>query len=49
MRIVGTFNKYFKEGKLLNRKLDLNKFLKRIHLALSTLKKKEAKIVKKLL
>ena len=49
MRIVGAFNKYFKEGKLLNRKLDLDKFLKRIHLALSTLKKKEAKIVKKLL
>ena len=49
MRIGGTFNKYFKEGKLLNRKLDLDKFLKRIHLALSTLKKKEAKIVKKLL
>ena len=49
MRVVGTFNKYFKEGKLLNRKLDLDKFLKRIHLALSTLKKKEAKIVKKLL
>ena len=49
MRIVGTFNKYFKEGKLLNRKLDLDKFLKRIHLALSTLKKEEAKIVKKLL
>ena len=49
MRIVGTFNKYFKEGKLLYRKLDLDKFLKRIHLALSTLKKKEAKIVKKLL
>ena len=49
MRIVGTFNKYFKEGKLLNRKLDLEKFLKRIYLALSTLKKGEAKIVKKLL
>ena len=49
MRIVGTFNKYFKEGKLLNRKLDLDKFLKRIYLALSTLKKQEAKIVKKLL
>ena len=49
MRIVGTFNKYFKEGKLLNRKLDLDKFLKRIYLALSTLKKEEAKIVKKLL
>ena len=49
MRVVGTFNKYFKEGKLLNRKLDLEKFLKRIYLALSTLKKKEAKIVKKLL
>ena len=49
MRIVGTFNKYFKEGKLLNRKLDLDKFLKRIYLALSTLKKDEAKIVKKLL
>ena len=49
MRVVGTFNKYFKEGKLLNRKSDLDKFLKRIHLALSTLKKKEAKIVKKLL
>ena len=49
MRIVGTFNKYFKEGKLLNRKLDLEKFLKRIYLALSTLKKEEAKIVKKLL
>ena len=49
MRIVGAFNKYFKEGKLLNRKSDLDKFLKRIHLALSTLKKDEAKIVKKLL
>ena len=49
MRIVGAFNKYFKEGKLLNRKLDLEKFLKRIYLALSTLKKDEAKIVKKLL
>ena len=49
MRIVGTFNNYFKEGKLLNRKLDLDKFLKRIYLALSTLKKDEAKIVKKLL
>ena len=49
MRIVGSFNKYFKEGKLLNRKSDLDKFLKRIYLALSTLKKDEAKIVKKLL
>ena len=49
MRIVGAFNKYFKEGKLLNRKSDLDKFLKRIHLALSALKKDEAKIVKKLL
>ena len=49
MRIVGTFNKYFKEGKLLNRKSDLDKFLKRIYLALSSLKKVEAKIVKKLL
>ena len=49
MRIVGTFNKYFKEGKLLNRKPDLYKFLNRIHLALSFLKKDEAKIVKKLL
>ena len=49
MRVVGTFNKYFKEGKLLNRKLDLEKFLKRIYLALSKLKKEEAKIVKKLL
>ena len=49
MRIVGAFNKYFKEGKLLNRKSDLDKFLKRIHLALHTLKKDEAKIVKKLL
>ena len=48
MRIVGAFNKYFKEGKLLNRKSDLDKFLKRIYLALSTLKKDEAKIVKKL-
>ena len=49
MRIVGAFNKYFKEGKLLNRKSDLDKFLKRIYLALSTLKKDEAKIVKKIL
>lgn len=49
MRIVGAFNKYFKEGKLLNRKSDLDKFLQRIYLALSTLKKDEAKIVKKLL
>ena len=49
MRIVGAFNKYFKEGKLLNRKSDLDKFLQRIYLALHTLKKDEAKIVKKLL
>ena len=49
MRIVGAFNKYFKEGKLLNRKSDLDKFLKRIYLALSTLKKDEAKILKELL
>ena len=49
MRIVGAFNKYFKEGKLLNRKSDLDKFLKRIYLALSLLKKDEAAIVKKLL
>ena len=49
MRIVGAFNKYFKEGKLLNRKSDLDKFLQRIYLALYTLKKDEAKIVKKLL
>ena len=49
MRIVGSFNKYFKEGKLLNRKEDLNKFLNRIYLALSSLKRDEAKIIKKLL
>tara|TARA_B100000575_G_C23125714_1_gene652175 strand:- start:1004 stop:1936 length:933 start_codon:yes stop_codon:yes gene_type:complete len=37
MRIVGTFIKYFNEGKLLNRRNDLEKFIKRLVFALDML------------
>ena len=49
MRVVGTFNRYFKDGKLLNRKNDLEKFLSRICLGLSYLKKPQLKIIEKIL
>ena len=49
MRVVGTFNRYFKDGKLLNRKSDLEKFLSRICLGLSYLNKPQLKIIEKIL
>ena len=49
MRIVGTFNNYFKNGKLLNRKKDIKKFLSRICLGLGYLKKPQLKIIEKIL
>ena len=49
MRIVGTFNRYFKVGKLLNRKRDIEKFLSRIYLGLNYLKKPQIKIIEKIL
>jgi aminoglycoside/choline kinase family phosphotransferase len=49
MRIVGTFNNYFKDGKLLKRKKDIEKFLSRICLGLSYLKKPQLKIIEKIL
>lgn len=49
MRIVGTFNRYFKDGKLLNRKRDIKKFLSRIYLGLNYLKKPQIKIIEKIL
>tara|TARA_E500000178_G_scaffold313823_1_gene331543 strand:+ start:10584 stop:11510 length:927 start_codon:yes stop_codon:yes gene_type:complete len=49
MRIVGTFNRYFKDGKLLNRKRDIEKFLSRIYLGLNYLKKPQIKIIEKIL
>lgn len=49
MRIVGTFNRYFKDGKLLNRKKDIEKFLSRIYLGLNYLKKPQIKIIEKIL
>ena len=49
MRIVGTFNRYFKDGKLLNRKRDIEKFLSRIYLGLNYLKKPQIKIIEKML
>ena len=48
MRIVGTFNRYFKDGKLLNRKRDIEKFLSRIYLGLNYLKKPQIKIIEKI-
>ena len=49
MRIVGTFNRYFKDGKLLNRKRDIEKFLSRIYLGLNYLKKPQIEIIEKIL
>lgn len=50
MRIVGTFINYFDEGKLLNRKNDLEKFLKRLVFALDMINMNiERDIIKKLL
>ena len=50
MRIIGTFNRYFKEGKLLNRQKDINLFVDRLLLALRYLNEKEAlKVVEKLI
>jgi aminoglycoside/choline kinase family phosphotransferase len=49
MRIVGTFNQYFKEGKLLSRQQDLPKFLSRIMMGLNYLKKPQMKIIEKIL
>ncbi len=49
MRIVGSFNKYFKEGKLLTRKQDLPKFLSRIMMGINYLKKPQMKIIEKIL
>ena len=49
MRIIGTFNRYFKDGKLLNRKRDIEKFLSRIYLGLNYLKKPQIKIIEKIL
>ena len=49
MRVVGTFNRYFKEGKLLNRKQDLHKFLSRISKGLRYLKKPQNEIIEKMI
>ena len=50
MRIIGTFNRYFKEGKLLNRQKDISLFVDRLLLALRYLNEKDAlKVVEKLI
>ena len=50
MRCVALLNDYNKQGKLLNRKDDIEKFIKRIHLGLNTLGyKEEMQIIEKLL
>ena len=50
MRCVALLNDFNKQGKLLNRKDDINKFIKRIHLGLESLEFKEEKqIIEKLL
>tara|TARA_Y100001935_G_scaffold14482_1_gene10951 strand:- start:1049 stop:2011 length:963 start_codon:yes stop_codon:yes gene_type:complete len=50
MRCVALLNDYNKQGKLLNRKNDIDKFIKRIHLGLDSLGyKDEMNIVEKLL
>ena len=50
IRIVSTFVSYFLEGKLLNRKKDLEKFIIRIIFSLNKLNRpEEAQIIKKLL
>ena len=50
MRCVALLNDFNKQGKLLNRKDDINKFIKRIHLGLESLEfEEEKKIIEKLL
>ena len=50
MRIIGTFSRYFKEGKLLNRQKDITLFVERLLLALKYLNEKDAlRIVEKLI
>ncbi len=50
MRCVALLNDFNKQGKLLNRKDDINKFIKRIHLGLESLEFEEEKqIIEKLL
>ena len=50
MRCVALLNDFNKQGKLLNRKDDIDKFIKRIHLGLSSLKfKDEIHIIERLL
>ena len=50
MRIIGTFNRYFKERKLLNRQKDISLFVDRLLLALRYLNEKDAlKVVEKLI
>ena len=50
MRIIGTFNRYFKEGKLLNRQEDISFFIARLLLALKSLNEKDAiRVVEKLI
>ena len=50
MRIIGTFNRYFKEGKLLNRQKDISLFVDRLLLALRYLNEKDMlKVVEKLI
>jgi len=50
MRIVGTFNEYFKKGIALNRQKDIKNFLQRIILSLEYLdKNNSAIIIKKIL
>ena len=50
MRIIGTFNRYFKEGKLLNRQKDISLFVDRLLLALRYLNEKDTlKVVEKLI
>ena len=50
MRCVALLNDYNKQGKLLNRKDDIDKFIKRIHLGLSSLEfTDEIEIIEKLL
>ena len=50
MRCVALLNDFNKQGKLLNRKDDIDKFIKRIHLGLSSLKfMDEIHVIEKLL
>ena len=50
MRIIGTFNEYFKKGIALNRQKDIKNFLQRIILSLEYLdKNNSAIIIKKIL